>query len=125
MLFRSRSDYNKIASIAPENLYFRHHADTLADGSIIKHNDIVYSSVCWYEEPDLTDNEIKAEAWTSVSFYGKDGKEGDAAKNIQVGKLISNGLNNNNRGVINSHLFPIGESIITSSMGYLENSYGF
>ncbi|MBX9187620.1 RagB/SusD family nutrient uptake outer membrane protein [Bacteroides sp. K03] len=110
-----RNDYvNKIVPNAPAKLWYK-----MAENST---TEIDYSSICWYQAPEGTDEELTAAGWLSVSYYGADAKEMEAAANIIAGKLISSGLD---ATVINRHLFPIGRSTISDSNGTLSNSYGF
>ncbi len=109
----------------PRNLYYKVNADADA------WNRIDYSSICWYEEPEVTTG------YESVSFWGnvkKDGVIDDGNANYDALNYISSGIINYDKyngfqgpagQVVNRHLWPIHSVTINDSNGHLQNSYGF
>lgn len=91
------------SGVYPEKLYFKYKANT---------KEIDMSSICWYQVPsDVTDYESK-------DFFGKVNTT-QTDTNLPS---ISSGLNSSVR---NRYLMPIASTTISTSNGYLHNSYGF
>lgn len=108
-----------------KNLYYKENAS--ADPWYL----VDYSSVCWYEEPESTND------YKSVSFWGnvkKDGVIPDDNSTYDALNYISNGLISYDKyagfqgpagPVINRHVLPLHTTTINDSNGHLKNSYGF
>lgn len=110
-----RDEYvNNIVPNAPTKLWYKMQENSTTE--------IDYSSICWFQAPEGTDDELKEAGWLPVSYYGADAEDGVTAVNVIAGNLISSGLD---ATVVNRHLFPIGRNTITDSNGTLSNSYGF
>lgn len=103
----SKAAYLKVIEEAPEKLYYKMKESNP--------NEIDPASICWYEEPAVT------EGYKSVDFWGKE--DPTTGKNVNDNlPYISIGLNNK---VKNRHVFPLGTTTVSNSNGVLKNSYGF
>ena len=103
----SKAAYLQLIAEAPQKLYYKMKADVPGE--------IDPASICWYEEPAVTDG------YKSVDFWGKE--DPVSGKNVNNNlPFISIGLNNK---VKNRHVFPLGTTTISNSNGTLQNSYDF
>ena len=103
----AKNAYKELIKIAPKKLYYKMKDD--------KPGEIDPTSICWYEEPQITTD------YKSVSFWGSENEE-TGTNVVDNLPYISAGLNT---PVINRHVFPIGSTTISDSNGTLQNSYGF